>query len=61
VIGLREKFWAADRTLEITTVNGETGLCIRDGRRVTATLSIATDGDRIHAVYAVVNPDKLPS
>ena len=59
VIGLREKFWAPDRTLQLANVNGETGLCIRDGNRVTATLSIDTDGDRIHLVYAVVNPDKL--
>ena len=59
VLGLRDKFWAVDRTLEIATVNGETGLCIRDGDRLTATMSIATDGKRILAVYAVVNPDKL--
>jgi RNA polymerase sigma-70 factor (ECF subfamily) len=59
VIGLREKFWAVDRRLEIATVNGETGLCIRDGGRLIATMSIATDGERILAVYAVVNPDKL--
>jgi len=60
VLGFREKFWAVDRTLAIATVNGETGLCIRDGDRLTATLSIATDGDQILAVYAVVNPEKLP-
>ena len=59
VIGLREKFWAADRTLHVETVNGETGLCIRDGGHLTATMSIATDGEHIHAVYADVNPDKL--
>jgi len=59
VLGLREKFWAVDRTVEVATVNGETGLCIRDGHRLTATLSIATDGERILDVYAVVNPDKL--
>ncbi len=59
VIGLREKFWAVNRAIEIATVNGETGLCIRDGGRLTATLSIATDGERILAVYAIVNPDKL--
>ena len=59
VVGLREKFWADDRTLEVASVNGETGLCIRDGERLTATMSIATDGQRILAVYAVVNPDKL--
>ena len=59
VIGLRERFWAADRTLHVETVNGETALCMRDGARLTATISIATDGEHIHAVYAVVNPDKL--
>jgi RNA polymerase sigma-70 factor, ECF subfamily len=59
IINLREKFWAVGRTLEIATVNGETGLLIRDAHRLTATLSIATDGERIVAVYAVVNPDKL--
>ena len=36
VIGLREKFWAENRTIEIATVNGETGLCLRDGNRLTA-------------------------
>ena len=45
--------------MEIATINGETGLCIRDGDRLTATLSILTDGEHIQAVYAVVNPDKL--
>jgi RNA polymerase sigma-70 factor (ECF subfamily) len=59
VIGLRERFWAADRRLEVETVNGEPGLCIRDGNRLIATMSIATDGEHIFAVYAVVNPDKL--
>ena len=59
VLGLREKFWAANRTLEVATVNGEPALVIRDGGRLTATMSIATDGERIVAVYAVVNPEKL--
>ena len=59
VIGLRERFWAPNRVVELATVNGETGLCLRDGDRLIATLSIATDGERILAVYAVVNPDKL--
>jgi RNA polymerase sigma-70 factor, ECF subfamily len=59
VISLRERFWAEGRTVELATVNGETGLCIRDGSRLTATMSIVTDGERILAVYAVVNPDKL--
>jgi len=59
VIGIRERFWAPNRTMRVAMVNGETGLCFLDGDRLTAVMSIATDGDRIHAVYAVVNPDKL--
>lgn len=58
-IGLREKFWSRDRTMKIAAINGETGLCILDEERLIAVLSIATDGDRIFGVYAVVNPDKL--
>jgi RNA polymerase sigma-70 factor, ECF subfamily len=46
-------------TLELMEVNGETGLCIRTAGRITGVMSIQTDGDRIHAVYAVLNPDKL--
>jgi RNA polymerase sigma-70 factor (ECF subfamily) len=59
VIGIRERFWTDNRTLRIATVNGEAGLCIFDGDRLAAVMSIATDGERILDVYAVVNPDKL--
>jgi RNA polymerase sigma-70 factor (ECF subfamily) len=59
VVGLRQKFWAADRVMEIATVNGEAGLSVRDGNRLIAAVSIATDGARILAVYVVLNPDKL--
>jgi RNA polymerase sigma-70 factor (ECF subfamily) len=58
-VGLREKFWGPDRTMRIATINGENGICILDGDRLIAVLSIATDGDRILEVYAIVNPDKL--
>src|SRR5688500_5422246 len=34
VIGLREKFWAANRPIEVSSINGETGLCLRDGGRL---------------------------
>jgi len=61
VVNLRKKFWSEDRVLELMTINGEPGLRIRDGNRHTATLSIATDGNQILAVYAVLNPDKLSS
>ena len=59
VIGLRQKFWVAGRHFEITVVNGETALCLLDGQRLVATMSIATDGQHIQAVYTVLNPDKL--
>jgi RNA polymerase sigma-70 factor (ECF subfamily) len=59
VIGIWDRFWGADRSLEVATINGETGLILRRGGQTTGTLSIATDGERILAVYAVVNPDKL--
>ena len=59
VIGIREKFWPPNRTMRVATVNGETGLCFHDGDRLTAVMSITTDGERILAIYAVVNPDKL--
>ena len=59
VIGIWDRFWGADRSLEVATINGETGLILRRGDQIAGTLSIATDGERILAVYAVVNPDKL--
>jgi RNA polymerase sigma-70 factor (ECF subfamily) len=58
-VGLREKFWAPGRVMALTTVNGEAGLCIRDGDRMIAVMAIETDGDRILSLLAVVNPDKL--
>ena len=59
VIGLRENFWGVGRRFEIAVVNGEAGLLLLDGERLIATISMATDGQQIQAVYAVVNPDKL--
>jgi RNA polymerase sigma-70 factor (ECF subfamily) len=58
-LNLRDRFSAANWTVELATINGEAGLRIVDGGRLIATMSIATDGERILAVYAVVNPDKL--
>jgi RNA polymerase sigma-70 factor (ECF subfamily) len=47
--------------MHLAEINGETGLIVRIDGRIAATISIATDGVRIQAVYAVVNPDKLPA
>jgi RNA polymerase sigma-70 factor (ECF subfamily) len=59
VLGLRRRLVDQGSSWELIEINGETGLCLRVNGRVTALLSILTDGERIHAVYAVVNPDKL--
>jgi len=46
-------------SLEEIELNGTPGLVVRaDGRPVVAIL-IDTDGERIHSVFAVANPDKL--
>jgi RNA polymerase sigma-70 factor (ECF subfamily) len=60
VISLRDKFLSPNHRFEVTTVNNEAALGLRDGTRLVATMSISTDGKHIFAVYAVVNPDKLP-
>ena len=60
LIGLRRNYWTPDRALVIETVNGEPGLCVRDGAGVTAVMSVDAESGRIAAVYAMLNPDKLP-
>jgi len=48
-----------DASREEVDLNGAPGLVLRsDGRAVLAIL-IDTDGERIHSVFAVANPDKL--
>jgi RNA polymerase sigma-70 factor (ECF subfamily) len=44
---------------ELVSINGEPGLLLRVGGRLISAISIDTDGERILAVYAVLNPDKL--
>jgi hypothetical protein len=41
--------------MELVEVNGETGLCVRVKEEI-----IAERRETIHAVCAVINPDKLP-
>ncbi|HUL91331.1 MAG TPA: RNA polymerase sigma-70 factor [Burkholderiales bacterium] len=44
---------------ELAPINGEAGLLMRLGGRPASVISIDTDGERILAVYTVLNPDKL--
>jgi RNA polymerase sigma-70 factor (ECF subfamily) len=53
---------AARWGIEMTEVlvNGEPGLLARDAdRRVVSVLALEIDGDRVTAIYSMVNPDKL--
>lgn len=44
---------------ELVSINGEPGLLMRVGAQLISAISIDTDGERILAVYTVLNPDKL--
>ena len=59
VLTLRERLQTGVTELDLVVVNGETGLLVRSHGQVIAVMSMLTDGEQIHGVYAVVNPDKL--
>jgi RNA polymerase sigma-70 factor (ECF subfamily) len=59
VLRLRRYLQSDTARMELVEINGETGLCVRTNGVITAVMSILCDGERIQAVYAVVNPDKL--
>jgi RNA polymerase sigma-70 factor (ECF subfamily) len=61
VLGLQKRFARDGVTLHIGTVNGEAGLIVRSGGRISSAMAFATDGEQILRVYAVLNPDKLPA
>ncbi|HZE11855.1 MAG TPA: RNA polymerase sigma factor SigJ [Burkholderiales bacterium] len=46
-------------SLEEIDLNGAPGLVVRAGGRPITAILIDTDGERIHSVFAVANPDKL--
>jgi len=59
VLGLAEKGWLPDpRTAEPAHINGCPGFVLRTAEGV-ETLALEVSGDRIAAIYAVRNPDKL--
>jgi RNA polymerase sigma-70 factor (ECF subfamily) len=61
LLGLQKRFARDGVTMELGTINGETGLIVSLGGRVGAAITVVTDGERIVSAYAVVNPDKLPA
>jgi len=48
-----------DAVIEEIELNGAPGLLGRVGTRPLVAIMLDTDGDRIHSVFAVANPDKL--
>jgi len=53
--------WRRAGEVEITPINGTTGLLFRLRGRIRAALTLAStpDGERVDTVFIVVNPDKL--
>jgi RNA polymerase sigma-70 factor (ECF subfamily) len=49
----------ADASAEMIELNGAPGLVLIAGGRPVVAIVIETDGERIHSVFAVANPDKL--
>lgn len=45
--------------IEMIELNGAPGLIARAGGRPVVVVMIDTDGERIHSIFAVANPDKL--
>jgi len=54
-----ERKWHGVTTHRIATLNGEPCILTLVFGRVFAVTAFATDGDRIHRAYRVMNPDKL--
>ncbi|MFV8753400.1 RNA polymerase sigma-70 factor [Nannocystaceae bacterium ST9] len=58
MIGMGRK-GGAEVGYELAEINGWPSLLLRRGTTVFLVLSIETDGERIHAIRMVLNPDKL--
>lgn len=61
ILGLERKVYRRGVERELVSVNGETGLLLRLDGRVASITAFETDGERILAMYTVLNPDKLPA
>lgn len=58
-IGIARKELGRGLAWELVELNGLPGVLFRDGDTPEFVLSFETDGDRIHALYATLHPDKL--
>jgi RNA polymerase sigma-70 factor, ECF subfamily len=48
-----------DASADVIELNGAPGLVLNAGGRPVVAIVIETDGERIHSVFAIANPDKL--
>jgi RNA polymerase sigma-70 factor (ECF subfamily) len=51
----------SDASADVIELNGAPGLVLKAGGQPVVAILIETDGERIHSIYAVSNPDKLGS
>lgn len=58
-VHLARKLLARGFRIELAWINGEPAIATWAGDRLFSTLSVDTDGERLSAFYAVLNPEKL--
>jgi RNA polymerase sigma-70 factor (ECF subfamily) len=59
LLGVQQKFWTHLRARPVD-INGSPGFVLERNGTLQATIAIQTDGERIRALYVVLNPEKLP-
>ena len=59
LVGAVRKGWTDDWTIRLDTINGLPGLIVSGPHGLVQTTAFEIDGDVVHAIYVVRNPDKL--
>lgn len=58
--GLGRKFYAnATLSMDMTELNGQPAIVVREGTEMLGIMAIETDGEKITTLYGLRNPDKL--
>lgn len=58
--GLGRKFYAnATLSMDMTELNGQPAIVVREGTEMLGLMAIETDGEKITTLYGLRNPDKL--
>ncbi len=53
--------WRGRLRVEVVVINGEPGILICVDQQILSAWALETDGQQVHRIYSVVNPDKLRS